>query len=128
MKWHPDKNPNNKKEVEAKFKQISEAYEVLSDTQKRTIYDQYGEEGLKDQVPPPDAGGPGGTTFFQIGEGLGGRDGDGNDDSSGSSRMRGGSRSFGSMFGNDICSLFGEGRPMNQGPRKAPPNRECITL
>lgn len=28
MKWHPDKNPNNKKEAEAKFKQISEAYEV----------------------------------------------------------------------------------------------------
>ncbi|GLT27545.1 hypothetical protein SLA2020_025320 [Shorea laevis] len=52
MKWHPDKNPNSKKEAEAKFKQISEAYEVLSDPQKRAIYDQYGEEGLKD-IPPP---------------------------------------------------------------------------
>lgn len=31
MKWHPDKNPNNKKEAEAKFKQISEAYDVSSD-------------------------------------------------------------------------------------------------
>ncbi|CAI0416895.1 unnamed protein product [Linum tenue] len=29
MKWHPDKNPNNKKEAEAKFKQISEAYDVI---------------------------------------------------------------------------------------------------
>ncbi|XP_010548385.1 PREDICTED: dnaJ homolog subfamily B member 1 [Tarenaya hassleriana] len=47
MKWHPDKNPNSKKEAETKFKQISEAYDVLSDPQKRQIYDRYGEEGLK---------------------------------------------------------------------------------
>ncbi|XP_031128404.1 dnaJ homolog subfamily B member 4-like [Ipomoea triloba] len=57
MKWHPDKNPNNKREAEAKFKQISEAYDVLSDPQKRAVYDQYGEEGLKGQFPPPGAGG-----------------------------------------------------------------------
>ncbi|KAH6824769.1 DNAJ heat shock family protein [Perilla frutescens var. hirtella] len=73
MKWHPDKNPNNKKEAEAKFKTISEAYDVLSDPQKRAVFDQYGEEGLKGQMPPPDAGGysgmrdggggPGGATF-----------------------------------------------------------------
>ncbi|KAL5783203.1 hypothetical protein ACOSP7_008232 [Xanthoceras sorbifolium] len=56
MKWHPDKNPSSKKEAEAKFKQISEAYEVLSDPQKRVVYDQYGEEGLKD-MPPPSSGG-----------------------------------------------------------------------
>ncbi|XP_058111685.1 uncharacterized protein LOC131254999 [Magnolia sinica] len=52
MTWHPDKNPINKKEAEAKFKQISEAYEVLSDPEKRAIYDQYGEEGLKGTAPP----------------------------------------------------------------------------
>ncbi|KAJ0964379.1 hypothetical protein J5N97_029501 [Dioscorea zingiberensis] len=55
MRWHPDKNPDNKKEAEAKFKQISEAYEVLSDAQKRAIYDQYGEEGLKG-MPVPGSG------------------------------------------------------------------------
>lgn len=62
MIWHPDKNPSNKREAEAKFKQISEAYDVLSDPQKRLIYDLYGEEALKSgQVPPPPAstrGGP----------------------------------------------------------------------
>lgn len=57
MKWHPDKNPNNKKDAEAKFKTISEAYDVLSDQQKRAVYDQYGEEGLKGQMPPPGAAG-----------------------------------------------------------------------
>ncbi|KAI3742379.1 hypothetical protein L1987_60059 [Smallanthus sonchifolius] len=50
-KWHPDKNPTNKKEAEAKFIQISQAYEVLSDPHKRSLYDQDGEEGLKDQMP-----------------------------------------------------------------------------
>ncbi|KAK1381332.1 DnaJ-like protein subfamily A member 1 [Heracleum sosnowskyi] len=43
MKWHPDKNTSNKLEAESKFKQISEAYDVLSDPQKRQIYDLYGD-------------------------------------------------------------------------------------
>ncbi|XP_058785788.1 uncharacterized protein LOC131660553 [Vicia villosa] len=52
MKWHPDKNPSNKKEAEANFKQISEAYAILSDPQRRMLYDQLGEQGLKDKPPP----------------------------------------------------------------------------
>lgn len=59
MKWHPDKNPINKKEAEAKFKQISEAYDVLSDPQKRRIYDIYGDEALASAEfnPPSPASG-----------------------------------------------------------------------
>lgn len=45
MQYHPDRNPDNK-EAEAKFKEASEAAEVLLDDQKKTIYDQYGHEGL----------------------------------------------------------------------------------
>ena len=44
-KYHPDANQDNKKEAEAKFKEVSEAYEVLSDKQKRTMYDQFGHDG-----------------------------------------------------------------------------------
>jgi len=42
MKWHPDKNPDNKEMAESKFKDIGEAYSVLSDEKKRKNYDQFG--------------------------------------------------------------------------------------
>lgn len=45
LKYHPDKNKDPG--AEAKFKEVAEAYEVLSDSKKREIYDKYGEEGLK---------------------------------------------------------------------------------
>ncbi|XP_077473234.1 dnaJ homolog subfamily B member 2 [Stigmatopora argus] len=47
LKWHPDKNPDNKDEAEKKFKEIAEAYEVLSDQNKRDAFDRYGSDGMK---------------------------------------------------------------------------------
>jgi molecular chaperone DnaJ len=46
LKWHPDRNPTNKEEAEIKFRECTEAYSVLSDPQKKQIYDTYGHAGL----------------------------------------------------------------------------------
>ncbi len=46
LKWHPDRSPENKSEAEVKFRECTEAYSVLSDAQKRQIYDTYGHAGL----------------------------------------------------------------------------------
>jgi molecular chaperone DnaJ len=46
LKWHPDRNPENKSDAEVKFRECTEAYSVLSDVQKRQIYDTYGHAGL----------------------------------------------------------------------------------
>ncbi|XP_037549879.1 dnaJ homolog subfamily B member 6b [Nematolebias whitei] len=66
LKWHPDKNPDNKEEAEKKFKELSEAYEVLSDENKRSLYDRYGKEGLSGVGG---GGGGGGGHFDHFGGG-----------------------------------------------------------
>lgn len=59
LKYHPDKNTDNREEAERRFKEVSEAYDVLSDEKKKKIYDTYGEEGLKGGMGEGGAGGPG---------------------------------------------------------------------
>jgi curved DNA-binding protein len=80
LKYHPDKNPDNK-EAEDKFKQISEAYAVLSDEKKRQEYDTYGSAGFQKRYSQEDifrgfdindilnqfGGGGGGRTTFRFG-------------------------------------------------------------
>jgi DnaJ-class molecular chaperone len=59
--YHPDRNPGDK-QAEAKFKEVQEAYDVLSDKNKRSQYDRFGEAGLRQGFPGA-GGGPGGFSF-----------------------------------------------------------------
>lgn len=100
IKYHPDKNRDNPEEAEKKFKEINEAYSVLSDKDKRAQYDQFGPDAF--QNGGAGAGGFGGFGGFgQGGFGQGGFQGD-----------------F-SGFGDIFDSFFGGGRAQRQnGPER----------
>ena len=61
LKWHPDRNPEHKEEAVLRFRESTEAYSILSDAQKRQIYDTYGHAGLAGAGAQPDFNG----TIFQ---------------------------------------------------------------
>lgn len=110
LKWHPDRNAKDPEKAKGKFQEVNEAFEVLTDKQKRAIYDQFGEEGLKGGPPPdgPSAGAGGGFQGFP--GGFGGAPGGSTFSfSTGGPGGGGGFRPFTPSDPNDIFSRFFQG-------------------
>lgn len=67
LRWHPDKNPDQPELAEKRFKEVGEAYAILSDDKKRATYDRYGYQGLEGHTEGPDNSTRAGTAFSYAG-------------------------------------------------------------
>ncbi|MCK5526144.1 MAG: DnaJ domain-containing protein, partial [Candidatus Latescibacteria bacterium] len=104
MKFHPDRNPDDKK-AEENFKEASEAYEVLSDQQKRSQYDRFGHQGVSD------AFGSGGFQWSNFTHAVDFED------------------VLGDLFGGGgFGDFFGRGRARRGGPQKGSDLRVTLEL
>eukprot|EP00672_Neobodo_designis_P028046 CAMPEP_0174835730 /NCGR_PEP_ID=MMETSP1114-20130205/5563_1 /TAXON_ID=312471 /ORGANISM="Neobodo designis, Strain CCAP 1951/1" /LENGTH=358 /DNA_ID=CAMNT_0016069683 /DNA_START=103 /DNA_END=1179 /DNA_ORIENTATION=- len=74
LKYHPDKNPDSREEAEKKFKEVSEAYDVLGDEKKKQAYDRFGEAGLRGDGGMGGEGGMGGGMPGGMGGGFSAED------------------------------------------------------
>lgn len=114
-KWHPDVNKAS--DAATRFKEASEAYEALSDPQKRKLYDQFGHAGMASGFgagPGPSAGGPGRGQAYQWGTGP--RQGGINFED-----IFGGGQGFAGMSLDDIMEALGGGRRAGAGRRGRAP-------
>ncbi|MBQ3305923.1 J domain-containing protein [Candidatus Saccharibacteria bacterium] len=117
IKYHPDKNPGDKA-AEEKFKEVSEAHEVLSDKQKRARYDQFGHAGVN-------GGASGGGNPFGAGGGNPFGDFNFNGQSFNFDFSNFQSRRGGSPLDDILSAMFGGGP---RGPRKGPDYRTSVTV
>lgn len=92
LQYHPDRNPGNHEEATERFKEITEAYSVLADGQKRAAYDRYGHAGVNGGAGQPDFSS---TIFTDFGDIFG---------------------SFGDLFG--MGDVFGGGRARSRGAER----------